>query len=130
MKKMLFFLTLVCFASVHAQYYDPQNHVLNHSMQGRGIPIKKDNEKVDVVQVTLDKLTNALTLDNFQQAVVRQLLADAQKEQERIFSQDAPDESKREQAIALGDKLNAKINELLNPEQKEKFAELQKKKKK
>jgi hypothetical protein len=130
MKKMLFLLAFSAAVSARAQYYDQRNHMLNHSDRNRSIPVKKENEKVDVVQLTLDKLNNALALDSFQQAVIRQQLTDSQTEQNRILSLDIPDESKREQLVALSEKLNTGINGLLNPEQKEKFAALQKKKKK
>jgi len=135
MKNYLLILILLFCASASAQYnygntrrYGGVDRSINGQMQ-QAKAQKKDNEKFDVVEESMKKLNEELTLDSFQSAVIRQLVEENQKKEDQIIAQDTPMEAKTEQIIALREKLNVKIKEFLSPEQIEKFEKMMKKKK-
>jgi hypothetical protein len=134
--KNYFAILLFCTVfSASAQYYqDPARHNgVDRSLTGQmddQRKAKKQPQKVDIVEVSVQKLTDELTLDSFQAAVITQLLGDNKKEEEKIVVEDIPDESKIEKIIVLREKLNGKIKEILRPDQIEKFDKMGKKKKK
>ena len=127
---VIFLLVVTQFGA--AQYRDGSRfNGVDRSLTGQTTPSKKKpQEKVDVVELSMQKLTEELTLDSFQAAVIKQLLEDNRKEEEKIIAEDIPNESKFEKIIALREKMNAKIKGVLQPEQVEKFEKMGKKKKK
>jgi hypothetical protein len=134
--KYYIIIFLFCAAfSASAQYYqDPARHNgVDRSLTGQMTEqhkTKKQPEKVDIVELSVQKLTQELTLDSFQAAVITQLLEDNQKIEEKIVVEDIPNESKVEKIVILREKLNGKIKEILRPDQIEKFSAMSKKKKK
>ena len=133
MKNCLILFFLLFAASASAQYYhNPNRPGVDRSLAAlpsTQTSVKKQ-EKPDVVEINIQKLKDALALDSFQEAVARQLLSDAQKQEEIVFGEDIPQPSKFEKIVALREKLNSKIKEILTPEQVEKYDNLGKKKKK
>jgi Spy/CpxP family protein refolding chaperone len=90
----------------------------------------KKPEKVDVVAKSIEIIAGELSLDSFQQAVVRNLIEENQDEQSKIMSTDAPAEAKSEKLLALQRKFNDDIKKILTPEQAAKYDALTNKKKK
>ena len=91
---------------------------------------KKKKENVDYVEISAQKLADNLTLDSFQQAVVKDMLKVNQTEYEKIMALDIPKESKIEKVQELYEKFNTKLTGILNPEQVKKYEEMQAKAKK
>jgi hypothetical protein len=134
MKKCFILLLLCVGLSATAQYYQEgsRHNGVDRSLTGQMYEHKKKQqpEKVDKIELSIKKLTEELTLDSFQVAVVQQLLEANKKEEDIVVAQDIPDESKVEKIVALRERTNTKIKEILTPEQLEKFGNLGKKKKK
>jgi hypothetical protein len=134
--KIGFIIIFIFSAKMSAQYDDSGNRRyggVDRSLTGQQYESpkkKKNNEKVDMVEASMTKLDADLSLDSFQSAVIRKLLEDNQVLELRIVDEDIPMESKTEKIIALRLKLNEKIKDILTPEQKEKFDNMMKKKKK
>jgi Spy/CpxP family protein refolding chaperone len=133
--KIGFIVIFLFSVKMSAQYDDPgyrRYGGVDRSLTGqqRGNQKKqKSTEKIDMVEISMNKLNAELSLDNFQSAVIKKLLEDNQVVELRIVEEDIPMESKTEKIIALRTKLDEKIEDILTPEQKEKFENMKKKKK-
>ena len=78
----------------------------------------KKNKKVDVIQNSVDFLKAKLDLDGFQEAVVRNLVADNQEKSKEIMdSTTYSDVEKREMIKEIADDFTFKIKKSLSPEQ-------------
>ncbi len=91
---------------------------------------KKKKDNVDFVELSVQLLVENLSLDSFQEAVVKDILKNSQVEQEKVLVLDIPNESKNEQLLVVRENVNTKIVAILNPEQIVKFEEMKKKGKK
>ncbi|RZJ31167.1 MAG: hypothetical protein EOO48_02940 [Flavobacterium sp.] len=134
MKKIIVLFIFLLSAAASAQYdmYGTQYNGVDRSLTGQqyGNKKKKTAEKVDMVELSMKKLNEQLTLDSFQSAVIEQLLKENQEKEKQIVAQEIPDESKMEQVIAQRLKMNEKIKEVLRPDQVAIFENLGKKKSK
>lgn len=90
---------------------------------------KQKPEKIDYIQLTLNKLDETLVLDSFQEAIIKQELERHQVQQQRIIESDIPDESKKEQLQVLNLKFDENVTKILAPEQIVKYQDMKKKKK-
>lgn len=90
----------------------------------------KKQDKIDYLQVMIDKLEKELTLDSFQKAVIKELVETNQSEMIAISEEAIPDLSKIEKMGALKEKLEGKIFSFLNPEQQKQFEKMKAKIKK
>ena len=89
----------------------------------------KKNKKVDVIQNSVDFLKAKLDLDGFQEAVVRNLVADNQEKSKEIMdSTTYSDVEKREMIKEIADDFTFKIKKSLSPEQIVKYEKLIKRK--
>ena len=89
----------------------------------------KKNKKVDVIQNSVDFLKAKLDLDGFQEAVVRNLVADNQEKSKEIMdSTTYSDVEKREMIKEIADDFTFKIKKSLSPEQIAKYEKLIKRK--
>lgn len=133
MKKCLVLLLLCLGISASAQYYQDgsRHNGVDRTLTGQMYEHKKkpQPDKVDKIEMSVKKLTESLSLDSFQAAVIQQLLEANKTDEDNVVAQDIPNESKIEKIIALREKMNGKIKEILSPEQLEKFDNLGKKKK-
>lgn len=125
-------LILFCFsgAAVQAQfsnYAGVDRRIANpvHS-QSRG----EKPDRAAMVEKSMAKLTEALSLDSFQQAVIRQIVEESQKEEEKVYTEQIPDESKMEKIMLIREKASKKIKEVLSPDQIKAYENLAKAKKK
>lgn len=84
----------------------------------------KKQEKIDYLQVMIDKLEKELTLDSFQKAVIKELVETNHLEMLAISEEAIPDISKLEKMSILKDKLEVKIISFLNPEQQKQFEKM------
>ncbi|CAM3361888.1 hypothetical protein FLLO111716_06355 [Flavobacterium longum] len=128
MKSWITVALLLMTGTVAAQYHNGETRRLTGATMQQSK--KKSPDKEELVDMSVRLLTEELSLDGFQAAVIEQLLSENQKAEEKIVVQDIPKESKIEQIIALREKMNAKIKGVLQPEQVEKFEKMSKKKKK
>ena len=112
--KLAFFAAfmLLAFSNVEAQ--------VNRNI-GRSYAKPKKNQPPDYLALSVQKLTEELSLDTFQEAVIKDILKSSQIEQEKILLLEIPNESKNEQLIAARNTMNDKIVAILNPEQAKKF---------
>ena len=134
MKTYLTFL-LFCFGIVAtAQRYDDGRTIngRNRALAGQMTPpkAKKLPDTEEQIDKVIEKFTAELKLDSFQAAVIKQLFETSLVDQQRILSEEIPDESKVEKIMAAREKMNIKIKEILTPEQAEKFETVGDKKKK
>lgn len=83
--------------------------------------LKAEQACAEMVKARTELLTNELALDKDQAAKVHEMLAKNEKEMEGMRGHCEMMDAKAKQA---DDKTYASINELLNPEQKEKMADL------
>ena len=97
---------------------------------GRSYDTPKKKKQPDYVELSVQHLTENLSLDSFQEAVVKDILKSSQVEQEKILLLEIPNESKNEQLLAIRENVNNKITAILNPNQIEKFEALKNKVKK
>lgn len=91
---------------------------------------KKQKEKVDYAEHATNKLKEELSLDAFQEAIISDLLKDANEAEAKVMAEETPREAKIEKITAMREKLGEKIKAVLNPEQIEKFDAMSKRKKK
>lgn len=82
----------------------------------------REKEPVDFVKQSTEKMTKDLNLDGFQSAVVKTIMEDFEKEYKAIVELQIPNEGKQEKVKIASEKMEARVVELLNPEQKIKFA--------
>ena len=90
----------------------------------------KKKKNIDYVALSVQQLSKELTLDGFQEAVIKDILKSSTVEQEKILLLEIPNESKNEQLLAVRDEVNKKIIAVLTPIQIEKFEEMKEKAKK
>lgn len=133
--KNLLIIVLFCFsASAAAQYgYGYPGGGVDHRITGKNTGSnkpRKNEEKPDMVELSMKKLNDELTLDSFQFAAIKQMMDDNQEKESRIISDTTPTEIKLEQIVLLREKLHTKIKEVLTPEQITKFEAMTDKKKK
>lgn len=83
-----------------------------------------------MVEKSMAKLTEALSLDSFQQAVIRQIVEENQRDEEKVYTEQIPDESKMEKIMLIREKASKKIKEVLSPEQIKAYENMAKSKKK
>ena len=92
---------------------------------------ENQNKKVDLVETSVESLKEKLTLDGFQEAIVRNLIKENQtKSKEIIEDVSYSNIEKRNLLTELGEKFNVEIKKILIPEQLEKYEKLISKKKK
>jgi hypothetical protein len=92
---------------------------------------ENQNKKVDLVETSVESLKEKLTLDGFQEAIVRNLIKENQtKSKEIIKDISYSNIEKRNLLTELGEKFNVEIKKILIPEQLEKYEKLISKKKK
>lgn len=129
MKRIASLLLFVTWAlSSHAQM---PNYGLDRSIGGpTSAPARPAKEKTaaDYIQLSLDRMETELTLDALQKAVVKEALTDYYKVAMAIPSQDLPQEAKNEKLKGESAKMDKRINEILNPDQKTRYAEMKSKK--
>ncbi len=94
------------------------------------VPKNKKQEKPDYTAMTVSKLKEDLSLDNFQEAVITRLLTENQTKVEKVMAEDIPQDSKGEKLRELNDQVRSEIRDILTPEQIVKFESIGKKKKK
>ena len=125
---ILFFSMLVPSNDANAQ--------ARRSGLGRGISdyeqnsSRKSAEPVDQVQAYTDHMTKELSLDGFQAAIVKNIIKDYVDKTSNIATEAIPDQGKYEKMQVEIDKMEAKIAEILNADQKVKFQELKDKRNK
>ena len=83
-------------------------------------------EPVDYVKLTVDNLTEKLTLDGFQNAILRKIVMDYNETALVITEEIIPNEAKIEKINIEKAKMDVKITEILNEKQKVAFIELKK----
>jgi hypothetical protein len=93
-------------------------------------PTSNKQEKVDPIKLSLDFLKKELQLDTFQEAALKTLLEDNQKEKEFILGLDISDESKTEKLQTSFDKMDDKLIKLLSPDQVERLKKIKEKRNK
>ena len=125
MKKIA--LLLFVFSALFAQQLSAQ---VDRNIGRSYAKPKKKKDTTDYLELTVQKLGETLSLDSFQQAIVKDLLKSNQAEQEKIIMLEIPTESKEEKILELHEKFNAKLVAILTPEQAKQFEELQSKSKK
>jgi hypothetical protein len=81
-------------------------------------------EAIDYVKITVDKLTEKMTLDGFQSAILKNILEDYKKVTTAIGEEDIPNEAKFEKIKSEKIKMDDRIKEILNEKQKIIFEDL------
>lgn len=124
MRKILFiFLIGICFFDAHAQV----DRRIGPSQYNNG----GQNKKIDVVETTLETLKKELTLDGFQEAIVKNLLKYNQsKSKEIIESTEYEDLKKKDMLETLAENFNIEMRKILSKDQSAKYEKLISKKKK
>ena len=124
--KILILFTFLVSNFANAQY---RNNGMDRSIggQNQNYAPKKNQKPIDQVQASTDKLTKELNLDGFQAAVLKNIIEDYKNTSTSITAQQIPDEAKFEKLKIENEKMEAKILEILNDEQKIKFKELKNK---
>lgn len=117
---LIVLFTLLLSIDAHAQYPYRRSSGLDRMDNSRyAAPSKK--EPVDFVKSSTDKMTKDLDLDGFQSAVVKTIMEDYKNQYGNIMAQEIPNDAKKEKIKIISDKMEARIAELLNPEQAKKF---------
>ena len=132
MKKFLFIIAFLAGSlTASAQYYNPyygqgSNPGLDRSItaQPRTPSKKKKEEKVDIVEMTVERLSKKLNLDGFQKAAVKVIYNENKDEIMGLADEDIPYEAKKEKGRELTEKIDAKIMALLNDDQKKIYQEM------
>jgi hypothetical protein len=102
---------------------------MGNGMGGRGMNNLPQSppppaKKVDMIALTMDKLTKDLTLDTFQATVIKGYLEDAKKKEDLVFAEDIIDQAKMDKIKVLRDNFDKKLMGLLSKEQTEKFVKM------
>lgn len=87
----------------------------------------KKKKAYDFVKVSTENMVKELNLDGFQEAIIKTIFEDYKNAVTNINEEEIPEQAKYEKMQIQIDKLDARIVELLNKEQKERFAEFKKK---
>lgn len=121
----LLVLFVLLFSNTSSAQYRNRNGLDRRMMAGQGgNPSPKKQKPVDQVQVTTERLTTDLELDGFQSAIVRTVVEDYKNSSTAIMEEQVSNEIKYEKLASANMKMEAKILEILNDKQKEKFAEM------
>ena len=81
-------------------------------------------EKIDVVQVTVDRLEKDLTLDAFQKAVIKQAFQDGELTLKSILDSKISDEMKELKMTEIRNNTDKRIAKVLSKEQLDKYEKL------
>lgn len=124
---LLVFFSLLLSSYANAQY---GNTGMDRRISGQtgDFKSKKNDKPLDYVQLSTDNLTKTLNLDGFQSAIVKTILEDFKDKTLAISTEEIPDEGKNEKIKIETEKMETKILEVLNKEQKITFQELKDKK--
>ncbi len=130
MKRIAYTLFLVLVAcSTQAQI---RNYGMDRRIGGPGSvpsgPTNRERKPVDYVQLSLDRMETNLKLDALQKAVIKEALNDYYKVATALQTEDLPAEGKYEKLKKEAEKMDKRIIEILNAEQKAKYAEMKAKK--
>lgn len=120
------FFTILITVNTNAQY--GRNYGLDRSIDAHNrYSTPKKNKPYDFVKESTEKITKELSLDGFQEAVIKTLFEDYKNAVTAISEEQIPDQAKYEKMQIEMDKLDKKIEENLNKSQKLKFADFKKK---
>lgn len=124
--KIVSFLTLcIVLVSVNANAQYGTNYGLDRSIDAHNrYSTPKKNKPYDFVKMSTEKTAKELGLDGFQEAIVKTLFEDYKNTVTAISEEKIPDQAKYEKMQIEMSKLDTKIEELLNKDQKIKFKEL------
>ena len=123
--KKIFFLILIGFSIFTANAQVDRRIGAGQYQNG------KQNKKVDLIETSVETLKKELTLDGFQEAIVRNLVKENQeKSKEVIEATSYTDPEKRALLTEIGEKFNIEIKKILSKEQLEKYEKFISKKKK
>ena len=123
--KKIFFLILIGFSIFTANAQVDRRIGAGQYQNG------KQNKKVDLIETSVETLKKELTLDGFQEAIVRNLVKENQeKSKEVIEATSYTDSEKRALLTEIGEKFNTEIKKILSKEQLEKYEKFISKKKK
>ncbi len=123
--KKIFFLILIGFSIFTANAQVDRRIGAGQYQNG------KQNKKVDLIETSVETLKKELTLDGFQEAIVRNLVKENQeKSKEVIEATSYTDPEKRALLTEIGEKFNTEIKKILSKEQLEKYEKFISKKKK
>lgn len=86
----------------------------------------KNTRSIDIVKTTVDALTEKLTLDGFQVAILQKIVSDYNEKALAVTEEAIPTEAKLEKIKIEKAKMDVKITEILNDKQKVDFLELKK----
>ncbi len=129
---LMFFFTLCSFSFCIAQVGGGINGInrggVDRSIGNPGIntPPPKP-EKIDYVQVTVDKLEKDLSLDTFQKAVIKQAFNDGQLSIQAIIDSKVSDEMKETKIADVRSNIDNRILKVLDKSQTEKYQKLKEK---
>ena len=121
---LLVLFTLLVSGVVNAQYYGNGGMDRRISGQTGDFKPKKNDKPVDYVQISVDNLTKNLNLDGFQSAIVKTIIEDFKDKTVAISMEEIPNEGKDEKMRIEKEKMETKILDVLNKEQKITFQEL------
>lgn len=99
----------------------------NRGQRQNMTPISNE-KKIDPIESSVSTLKKELDLNGFQEAVVKNYIIEHQDKVKSVIDEDIPDEAKRNKIEGLITKLNDRVLEILDAEQKEKFNKFLKKK--
>ena len=120
---LLVFFTLLVSGVANAQYGNRNGLDRSIGSQERYSAPKK-NKSFDFVKTSTDNLVKELSLDGFQEAIVKNIFEDYKNTSTSISEEEIPNELKYEKLKIANDKMETKILEVLTDNQKVKFAEL------
>lgn len=121
------FITLLVTIKANAQY-NGSNYGLDRSIDAHNRYSKpKESKPIDFVKASTESLSKNLNLDGFQEAIIRTHFEDYKNAITSINDEQIPNQAKSEKMQIEMDKLDRKIEEQLNKEQKVKFKEFKNK---
>ncbi len=126
------FLALLFLGKAHAQY--GQSPVgLDRSIGGQQMappPPEKEKKPSDYLEESITRMTNELTLDAFQAAVIKGYLKDYIDFATNVNAENIPNDGKVEKIKGAQEKMDKKILEVLSKEQGVKYVDMKNKKNK
>lgn len=122
---LLLLFTLLVSGIANAQY---GNYGLDKSIGAQDrYSTPKKKKPYDFVKVSTENMVKELNLDGFQEAIIKTIFEDYKNAVTNINDEDIPDQAKYEKMQIEIDKLDKKIEDLLNKEQMVKFEAFKKK---
>lgn len=123
---LTFLFAFLSASALQAQFY---NTGMDRRLGGPGsVPQgprpDKDKKPIDYVQVSADRMETELKLDALQKAVIKEALGNYYKVATSLQTEDIPAEGKYTRIKAEADKMDKKIIEILNPDQKTKYLDM------